>query len=126
MTLPTTRILLVGPGATEMTAEDRFSGATGTELSKEGRSQARHLSERLCHLGIAAVYASPLGRALDTARILAKPHDRPVVERADLREIDHGTGKGSRATRSRSASRRSTRRGRPIPSPSRRRTASRA
>lgn len=39
-------------------------------LSQRGRDQARRLAERLNHLGYAAVYASPLRRALETARAI--------------------------------------------------------
>ncbi len=92
--VPTTRVLLVRHGATELTAEDRFSGAIGADLSKEGRSQAGQLAERLCHVGITAAYASPLSRAMETARILAAPHGLPVTQHAELREISHGHWEG--------------------------------
>ena len=42
-----TRIYLVRHGATQLTAEDRFSGAVGVDLSDEGRWQAAKLGERL-------------------------------------------------------------------------------
>ena len=42
-----TRIFLIRHGATVLTAEDRFAGATDVELSDEGREQARLLGERL-------------------------------------------------------------------------------
>lgn len=89
-----TRLLLIRHGATERTAENRFSGAVGVELSEEGRAQVGRLAQRLAHEPIAAVYASPLSRAVETARILARPHDLPVLERDGLREIDHGRWEG--------------------------------
>ena len=36
----TTRLYLVRHGATQLTAEDRFSGSIGVDLSDEGRAQA--------------------------------------------------------------------------------------
>jgi probable phosphoglycerate mutase len=39
---------------------------------------------------IAAVFASPLGRTLETASILAKPHELPIQPVDGLREISHG------------------------------------
>ena len=36
---------------------------------------------------MAAVYASPLGRTMETARILAAPHSQTVLPRDGLREI---------------------------------------
>ncbi|MDQ3623978.1 MAG: histidine phosphatase family protein, partial [Verrucomicrobiota bacterium] len=85
-----TRIFLVRHGATVLTAEDRFAGATDVALSDEGRDQARHLAARLAGQEITAVYASPLGRTLETASIVAEPHRLEVLTRDGLREISHG------------------------------------
>ena len=90
MATPTTRIFLVRHGATVLTAEDRFAGATDVQLTDEGREQVRHLARRLGGQAISAIYASPLGRTLETARILAEPHGIPVQARDGLREISHG------------------------------------
>jgi len=91
---PTTRLYLVRHGATQLTAEDRFSGAIGVELSDEGRHQVGRLSERLAHDAISAVYCSPLSRTVETAEILARPHRLPLVRRDGLREISHGRWEG--------------------------------
>ena len=85
-----TRVFMVRHGATVVSAEDRFAGATDVELSDQGREQAQRLAERLSREKIAAVYASPLGRALETAKILAAPHNLEVQTRNALREISHG------------------------------------
>ena len=84
------RIFLVRHGATVLTAEDRFAGATDVQLSDEGREQVRRLADRLAGEKITAVYASPLGRTIETAQILAKPHGLEVQPRDGLREISHG------------------------------------
>ena len=85
-----TRIFLIRHGATVLTAEDRFAGATDVQLSDEGREQARRLAERLATEKMTAVYASPLGRTVETASIIAQPHGLEVVRRDGLREISHG------------------------------------
>lgn len=85
-----TRIFLIRHGVTVLTAEDRFAGATDVELSDEGREQARRLGERLSTEKVAAVYASPLGRTMETASLIAKPHGLGVQPRDGLREISHG------------------------------------
>ena len=85
-----TRIFLVRHGATILTAEDKFAGATDVPLSDEGREQARRLALRLCGENIAAVYASPLGRTVETAGIIVAPHKMEVQTRDGLREISHG------------------------------------
>ena len=89
-----TRLLLVRHGATQLTAEDRFSGAVGVDLSDEGRGQARALARRLAGEKISAVYCSPLSRTVETAAILAEPHGLPVGHRDGLREISHGRWEG--------------------------------
>ncbi len=85
-----TRIYLIRHGATTLTAEDRFAGATDVPLSDGGREQVRRLAERMRNGGITAIYASPLGRTVETANILAKPHGLEVRLRDGLREISHG------------------------------------
>lgn len=90
MSSQSTRIFLVRHGATTLTAEDRFAGATDVPLSDEGREQARRLALRLSGEPIAAVYASPLGRTAETARIICAPHRLDVQMREGLREISHG------------------------------------
>ena len=89
-----TRLFLARHGATELSAEDRFSGAEGVELSAEGKEQAAKLGERLSHENICAIYSSPLSRALDTARAVATPCKLRVETRDGLREISHGHWEG--------------------------------
>ncbi|MBS2019876.1 MAG: histidine phosphatase family protein [Deltaproteobacteria bacterium] len=86
----TTRLMLIRHGATTLSAEDRFAGATDVDLSDEGRRQARCLAERLASEKVAAVYASPMKRTRETASILATPHELEPILDAGLREIDHG------------------------------------
>lgn len=89
-----TRILLIRHGATVLSAEDRFAGATDVELSDEGRHQARCLAERLAGESLTAVYASPLRRTVETATIVATACRRPPITEDGLREIDHGRWEG--------------------------------
>jgi probable phosphoglycerate mutase len=89
-----TRLLLVRHGATAATAEDRFSGSSGTELSDHGRWQAARLGERLAQHAITAIYSSPLSRALETARIVAGHCGIEPVTNDGLREIGHGHWEG--------------------------------
>jgi probable phosphoglycerate mutase len=85
-----TRVYLIRHGATLLSAEDRFAGATDVPLSDVGRGQAARLAERLRSQPITAVYASPLGRTLETAQIIAAPHEMQVQGESGLREISHG------------------------------------
>ena len=86
----TTRVFMVRHGATVLSAEDRFAGSTDVLLSDQGREQTRRLSHRLSKEKVAAIYASPLVRTVETARILAEPHKLEVQTRDGLREISHG------------------------------------
>src|ERR1700739_1163842 len=86
----TTRVFIVRHGATVLTAEDRFAGATDVELSDEGREQTRRLAERLSREKIVAGYASPLGLTIETAQIPSTPPRLEVQTRDGLREISHG------------------------------------
>jgi broad specificity phosphatase PhoE len=89
-----TRLYLVRHGATELTAEDRFSGAVGVELSDEGRAQAGRLGERLQDEDLTALYSSPLSRTMETARIVSGHCALPIDTRDGLREISHGRWEG--------------------------------
>jgi broad specificity phosphatase PhoE len=91
-----TRLYLVRHGATQLSAEDRFAGAVNVELSEEGKFQAGRLAERLADDRIAAVYCSPLTRTMQTAGILASPHELSLIQREGLREIHHGHWEGMR------------------------------
>ena len=64
----TTRLYLVRHGATQLTAEDRFSGGVGVELSDNGRRQVARLAARLAHEAISAVYCQPVSRTMGRPR----------------------------------------------------------
>ena len=86
----TTRLYLIRHGATNLSAEDRFSGGTDVDLSEEGRWQANCLAQRLADDRIVAFYCSPMRRTLETATIIAQPFQLVPLVRDGLREIHHG------------------------------------
>jgi broad specificity phosphatase PhoE len=90
----TTRVYLARHGATELSAEDRFAGAIDVLLSDAGREQARRLGERLAREPLAAVYASPLKRTIETAQLASSAHACDVAPVDGLREIAHGRWEG--------------------------------
>ena len=89
-----TRVFMVRHGATVLSAEDWFAGVTNVELSDQGREQTRRLAERLSREKIGAAWASPLGRTIETAQILAAPHHLQVQTCDGFREISHGHWEG--------------------------------
>lgn len=89
-----TRVYIARHGATQLSAEDRFAGATDVLLSDEGRMQARRLGDRLSSETLAAVYASPMRRTVETAELVAASQSAAVQKVAAFREIDHGRWEG--------------------------------
>ena len=73
-------------------------------LSDEGRAQAEAVGRALAARPLAAVYSSPLRRALDTAAAIAAPHQLEVQPEAAFTEMGFGRWEGS-APRSRGATR---------------------
>jgi probable phosphoglycerate mutase len=92
--MATTRLYLVRHGATQLTAEDRFAGDIGVDLSADGRSQAERLAVRVRDHSISAIYSSPLSRAVETARIIATGCGLEPRLSDGLREIHHGHWEG--------------------------------
>jgi 2,3-bisphosphoglycerate-dependent phosphoglycerate mutase len=81
-------------GETDWNREDRFQGHADPPLNDAGHTQARELAERLAGEPIAAVYASPLRRAFETADAIAVPHGLAVQQEPGLREVDVGSWTG--------------------------------
>lgn len=68
--------------------------APGIGLSEHGRSEAEWAAKRLAKAKIAAIYASPMERAQETAGIVGRHLDLPVTVRDDLAELDFGEWTG--------------------------------
>ena len=68
--------------------------APGIPLSERGRREAAWAAERLADAKIAAIYASPLERAQETAHVIGDRLDLPVTVRPDLSELDFGEWTG--------------------------------
>jgi probable phosphoglycerate mutase len=90
----TTTLLLVRHGETDWNAAGRLQGQTDRPLSDAGRRQARQLADELAGEEFAAMYASDLARARETAEIVAARLGLPVVLDPELREKDWGTWEG--------------------------------
>jgi broad specificity phosphatase PhoE len=90
-----TKIFLVRHGETDWNREGRVQGGSSdTPLNDAGKKQAENLALFLAHENIQAVYSSPLGRSLDTAKAIAGSHGLKVVVEKDLREIEAGRYEG--------------------------------
>jgi len=85
---------LVRHGRTSLNAEGRFRGRLDVPLDDEGRRQAEAAAERLAAVDLAAVYSSPLRRALETAQPIAARHGLEVQIEERLVDLDHGAWEG--------------------------------
>lgn len=90
---PTT-VILVRHGETEWNRTDRFRGRADMELNEAGHLQAQAIARRLTAFTVVAVYSSPLKRALDTARPIAKLFGLEVVFLEGIIDIDYGQWQG--------------------------------
>lgn len=92
------RIILARHGQTDWndgsSAGEHFRGRIDVALNPAGLAQAAALAAALTPLHVAAVYASPLGRAMDTARPIAETHHLPVTPFSPLLDIDYGQWSG--------------------------------
>jgi 2,3-bisphosphoglycerate-dependent phosphoglycerate mutase len=68
----------------------RATGWLDGELSERGRGLARALGDRRRSDGIAAVYVSDLGRAVETAEIAFAGTAMPIYREMRLRECNYG------------------------------------
>ncbi|MGH2984742.1 MAG: histidine phosphatase family protein [Solirubrobacterales bacterium] len=87
-------LFVIRHGQTEASARGVYSSRAEIPLTEEGRAQAGRAAERLRDAGIDAIRASPLDRALETARLIATAVGAPLVVDERLREVDYGPLEG--------------------------------
>ena len=91
----TTTVFLVRHASHDRLGRVLCGRMAGVTLSDEGLAQARRVADRLAGEGLAAVYASPLERAVSTARPIALAAGvEPRIDDA-LNEIDFGDWTGA-------------------------------
>lgn len=90
----TTELLLARHGETAWSRDDLFCGRTDVALSEAGIRQAQALAQAVAAQPLAAVYCSPLGRAVATAQWVAAAGGWPLTPVEALREMDFGAWEG--------------------------------
>jgi ribonuclease H / adenosylcobalamin/alpha-ribazole phosphatase len=96
---PVTTLVVVRHGATELTAEKRFSGGLGSSnpgLTDEGRAQVREVADWLAPIGgaVDVVVTSPVRRTRESAEILAERLGVDLVEEPRFAEMEFGAWDG--------------------------------
>ena len=87
-------IYLVRHGQTDGSREGRYCGAIDIPLNATGLAMAEALASFYAGEPWAAIYASPLQRARQTAEPLCKRTGLPLQVEAGLREIEYGEWEG--------------------------------
>lgn len=88
------KVLLVRHGETEANRSRLALGREDVPLNERGRAQALAVARSVAGLPVAAVYSSPLGRALETARAIAAELGLEVQVEPGLIEMDVGEMEG--------------------------------
>jgi broad specificity phosphatase PhoE len=92
-------LYLVRHGQTDWNKEKIFRGRADVPLNDYGREEAEALSRYLQDVRFDACYSSPLGRARETAEIVARPHSLDVQIDDGLIDVDYGEWQGSAEAR---------------------------
>jgi broad specificity phosphatase PhoE len=91
----TTQILLVRHGQTAWNREERVRGRSDVPLDETGRWQAQVTARYVAaRWPLAAIYASPMGRAMDTAQAIADAQGLTVQPHPGLLDLHFGEWEG--------------------------------
>jgi len=90
-------IIVVRHGQTQWNVEGRWQGTLDSPLTELGRKQALDAAKIVAEYRLDAVYSSPVGRAVETARIILSSSNLPIIPVEALRERDHGVYEGLNA-----------------------------
>ena len=91
-----TTVYLVRHGETDYNLAPRYQGQMDIPLNENGRRQGDKLGQAMKDFKIDAVFSSPLSRAMETGRLIAKYHgDMEVTPVHGLEEVDVGVFAGS-------------------------------
>lgn len=88
-------VLLIRHAENQFVKNGRLAGRLpGVLLNDHGLQQAQALAKKLSQTPLKAIYSSPLERALQTAKPIAKIHHLEIAIRPGLLEIDCGEWQG--------------------------------
>jgi broad specificity phosphatase PhoE len=89
-------IYLIRHGETDWNLDKKIQGQTDIPLNEQGRRQAEALAVRLASIPLNVIYTSDLGRARETAEIIAakQSHVVNLSITPDIRECHYGLWEG--------------------------------
>jgi probable phosphomutase (TIGR03848 family) len=89
-----TTFLLIRHAACDPVGRKIAGRQPGVHLNEAGKQQAVKLAERLSQLAIAALYSSPLERAIETAQPIAARNRLEILPAPGFNEVDFGSWTG--------------------------------
>ncbi|MGE5655477.1 MAG: histidine phosphatase family protein [Actinomycetota bacterium] len=88
------KLVIVRHGETEWNVESKVMGQLDSPLTPKGIQQAYAIADRLRRLSFTTFYSSDLGRAVQTAKIIAEVCGKKVIFDSELREWNMGIFQG--------------------------------
>lgn len=92
--MSSTKLIIIRHGETVWNVEGKKQGQSDSPLTALGIKQAEALAQRLTRESFTRLYASDLGRARETARLIAAHTMHEVVLESALRERNFGVFQG--------------------------------
>ncbi len=89
-----TTIYLIRHGTTDWNEAGRYQGSSDIPLNEKGMKEAKKVGHALSTIPFHAIYSSPLSRAHETAKEIAKHHDLPIQLVDELKERSYGEFEG--------------------------------
>ena len=93
-TQPKLTLLAIRHGETVLNAAKRYQGHGDSPLTETGRNQVSSLGRRMAKMEFDSLISSDLGRAQETASIIAEYTGHPVQTDSRLRERNYGVLEG--------------------------------
>lgn len=88
------KIYITRHGETIWNKENRRQGWLNSDLSVKGIEETKRLGESLKHIPFERIYCSPLGRAIETAKLIKGDRSIPMVVCENLKEMNFGVWEG--------------------------------
>lgn len=89
-----TTVYITRHGQTVWNIDYRFQGQKDSDLTEKGLNQAKLLSERMKDVHIDCIYASPLKRTMETAKIIRGDRDIEIIAEDGFKELSFGDYEG--------------------------------